>query len=355
LNSYFATVSVKHENTISNTVKIFVKNRAPIVDSLRVGDTVINVKTDVFGTLMYTCVLDTESNVSLRIACSDPDPKDKSALNVSWRANDSTRLTWDRVTNTTAIYHAPVTVFKDTIRVRVYDGHFGEMNLGVILYRPSSNQKPRIDSIVVNTRYYTSTDLNYLYDATVAETLTIKLYDADPDNNIQSRIWSLGAGGMGTLTPLSTGYTTTGYIQSQYICAATKRIDTVKIVVKDSKNLSVAKNIVVTVNNLPPVIDSIRLGSDTTFVVHQAADSVFRFSAAAPDSFSLRLYARDPDADVFATLWQVKRVTGASNTNVQLINYLGLNETYNDTVSIVITDPRGATCRKKLFFNFTKP
>ncbi len=134
----------------SNTAEVKVKNIAPEITSLTIGDTSISVSANIFNENIYQVSADTSGLISLMAQASD---NDGSEISYNWISGNESRI--QSTGEATAYYHVPETNILDTIGVIVYDGDGGNAEAKVVLMKESGVNPFFADSITFgDTVYY---------------------------------------------------------------------------------------------------------------------------------------------------------------------------------------------------------
>jgi hypothetical protein len=340
-------VSTYNESTRSNRVIVYVTNIAPLIDSLRIGASF--QKSD--DTVRYVIpVSDTVKHLGLRAITRDPN-------------NDPLRYDWfshglgvSFTPAQTVLYDVPQKEFCDTITVTVYDGKGGSDAKVIVLSKLSPNKPPAIDSLLVgNTLFLGQDTLLYRYYATVMDTVRFRLYATDKDiGDTFSIKWTNKNSKKASEVPVGKGTTMLwkgdSSLKEMPPRDTVRIIDTVCVVVKDSRGDSAVRSILILQGrkNNPPQIDSVRIDS---VVALKGGSYAYTDSVTVFDTVRLKFYFSDPDTDAFTWSFKGRRPAQYQINTDSTIMYACKDSLWKDTLVVTVKDTKGDSAQKTIVIN----
>ncbi len=354
----YDTVFVKVGLDRSNPVRVNVINRAPIIDSIIIGDTSIAVKEKVYGEDVYHCELDSAGTIPLRLLVNDFDYEDRNILNVAWRSRDSSRIQYDRFVNSKGIFEAeyktPTTNFRDTIFAGVLDGRGGNTRAAVVLYRRNGPSAVSIDSVKIGNSTVYDEDTLIVHEVVSLDSLDIKVFTRSKNLRIRWQAVNKGA-----LTALDSAE---GYFSARYYCSAshckdtlvtdtTITLDDILLVMNDQAGgeSRLHFRILKVPQNKRPSVDSISIDRQ----IFPVDSTVLHKTFGVTDTVELKAFYHDTDeADQGALQGSWESRLGIIETiSSGAARYIALDSSYIDTVTYTVRDPLGF--KKKQDIEFT--
>ncbi|MBD3320130.1 MAG: hypothetical protein GF350_03455 [Chitinivibrionales bacterium] len=302
-------------------------NASPVVDSVRVGDTVFSGNAAVFRLRKLT--LDT-----LRFTTYAHD-FEQDTLTYSWFAWNGTAL--DAGTADTATYTClgsncgdtlRTSVVLDTVKITVTDTRGNSDTAAVQIVH--GNFPPVIDSVRLGdtaTRHDT-VDFRLFQ----GDTLVLQAYTSDTDP------WDTVTTSWTPFSGPGVGLEELGDTAVRYVAKDSTYLDRILVVASDGV-FDTNKAIFVDVFNSEPSIDSITV-SNSTDTVFAGADSMFAYDANGPDTLTMKLYATESDTlygDSAGYAWY-NGSTAVSSADTA--RFVCADSTYSDTLSVIVTDTK---------------
>jgi hypothetical protein len=286
-------VSTGGEQYRSNSVRIFVTNLAPVIDSVKISSTTYKID----DTLRYSIkISDSLPTFLVRVFSHDLN---KNVLSCSW-SGAGTRLI-PAIGTLNATYTIPMFNCFDTIGAEVYDGQGGEdTRVMIITTKKNANRAPVIDSISAKDTLFTENADIYYYSSAKLDSVKFKVSAHDSDlgdalfyqwtNKNLKQVVLRSAGTAATLVWACTSTT------CRDTSKTLKAIDTVSVTVFDNDSARATKTIVIIKGalgtNKPPVFDSLMV-NDTLF---KGTWSIATRKATVRDTIVFRMFAHDPDS-----------------------------------------------------------
>lgn len=351
--TYYDTLFIQVGQSRSNTVRVNVVNLSPFIDSVTVGDTLFKVHEDIYGNNEYSYILDTLTELNLKVSIYDPD---NDPLKVEWKVKVYDTLLFPKADEKQAIYMAPPTNFVDTLTVVVSDGKLGNVQVNIVLKRVTGLSSVSIRQIAFGDTVFTGTApvVNCYVVAIDTDTVIVSYSNFLPDPPVISYTAKKG-----TLTSLSS---VSGSYRARYIYpfpAGTDTIRTDTSIVLDTLSLQMVSSIGDTVRNKiviiqrsvnsPPIIDSLKLGGN---LMRELSSWV-----EPGDSLILRVFSHDPDGvlDSMTVLWTGIDIAGEIvSTTGHSLRYVS-PDSGTDTLLVTVTDTTGFSDERKITLYINQP
>jgi hypothetical protein len=282
----------------SNTVVVKVTNLPVVFDSLKMKDTVFT------GTDMvwkYNTV-DSQKTISFTLYTRDLDGGN-ATVTASDRLNALSPGKTSQFTFT-----VPSGDYVDTSNFIISDGKGGQVICMLVLSHLTPNTPPEFDSLVINKQSITGTDKILKIAFTSFDTLHMRFYAHDKNEDSIKVLWS--AGMASRLKRDSTNTQNATYICStcqDTVNNTTFVVDTLTIKFFDAKKDTLTKKLVIYKGklNLKPEIVSLKVG-DT---ILKGNDSIFVISLKGAKEYPLQDSVSDPDNDSLTSTWLLKETS----------------------------------------------
>jgi hypothetical protein len=324
------------------------KNRPPLIDSVKVQDSVFAGSTTVF---QYSAVR--FDSLHFKVWARDSDAYDN--MQIKWTGKNpkqavlrqkGTDVTWacTSVVCRDTVQTSGARVM-DTVTVTVRDSDSLGVTRSFIIVkgRVVTNSSPLFDSLLLNDSLVKGAWTLVRWSASCNDTLRMRMFAHDPDSLDTAR-FAIKAGDSARLAKISD----TAVL---YICDDTLGRDTLSFLLSDKRTGAVLKQVFINVNNRLPVIDSMECGDS----VFHAGPLFFSYPLTGQDSLSIRIRTHDPDSgDVLKdTIYSssgtlVKRL---SSLNYQFVCQ---DSTYSDTLIAVVRDARMKISSMNIVINIKK-
>ncbi len=324
------------------------KNRAPVLDSVRVKDSVF---AGLFSPVLYTAPFfdslifrayarDSDAIDNLHALWTDKNPK----LAVL-RQKDMT-MTWACTSATCKDTAQPGKVnVMDTVTVLVYDNDSAVVKKSIVIVKGAvvSNKQPSFDSLWINDSCAKGTGDFYRCTATGTDTLRFGFFYHDPDSADTVHVSIKAAYSINIQTLSDTSI--------RYSCNDSIYFDTVTVMLFDKHKSSVEKRIIVDVNNRYPRIDSLRC-DDSLF---QSASAFYSYPALGLDTVVFSIFGYDPDSgDILTDTVLASGAVPVNRIGTMRYQYVCDDSTYSDTLTCVLVDSSLKASIKKVVFDITK-
>lgn len=324
---------------ISNIVEVYVKNLPPVFDSIYIDSVPYSSHDSIVSVKLAPADTDT---VSMRVKVIDPDGDH---VSIDW-AGDKTSLVSDKNQDKpSAFYVPPYGDFRDTVIITMYDGRRGQVIQNVIFYRTSPNSRPVIEQVKINGETLKAGGSVYAYGEVVLDTLYMQVLARDPNNNIDTVIWSAETPGalqwMNAdtleLEPLDS------LLRMGYVCQAkscgdsmtdtTVTIDRIKVDVRDSSGATGRINIEIYqgVGYRPATVDSVVVAGE----LFRGQNTVFALEAFGGDTITMSAHAHDVDTGQIDNItWTGAKEAIFQETEGRTATYVCDSAPYTDTVTL---------------------
>jgi hypothetical protein len=321
------------------------KNRAPLIDSLKVKDTVYTrfVSPPVYA----AAVLD---SLHFRVWPRDSDAG--GTMQAVWAAKNAKQavvrsngfeMTWActsktcRDTLTSGGYRVI-----DTVAVTVRDNMGATVVASVVIVK-GANKPPLFDSLRVNDSLITGTWTRFSWSACAGDSLRLKIYAHDPDS-LDSTRFTIRAGDSARLKSGPGG-------AALYVCRDSLGRDTVSLLLSDTRGASAVRLLIVGVDNRFPLLDSVGCG-DSLF---RSETSLFSYKANGLDSLPIRFYAHDPDAgDMLRDTLYASSGTQAQRVPDAGFLFVCPDSTYVESLTCAVSDSKFKRAKKQIVIGITK-
>ncbi|MBD3390421.1 MAG: hypothetical protein GF418_00260 [Chitinivibrionales bacterium] len=330
-DTIIVTVSDPLDFSARDTILLSV-NLPPVIDSIRINDSLL-------VSPAATIAVDATRNDTVTVVTFARDPEEQ-GVSVSWAASYIPNKL-STVNDSTVRYFTIDDTYRDTLTAVVRDAE--GFTAGQTIYLDIANSRPSIDSVLTPGDTLRFVSPSWSLDATVLEQITMTLFARDVDDNLRGRAWALSEGALGALAEIDPPLHT----QAQYTAIDSLYTDTIIISVDDTKDAVARRRIVVNVNNRPPAIDTVKVGSFGYFV--RTLNEVTH-TTTAPDTLMLTGVAEDPDGDTPAYTWQIGTVVSSGAS----YEYEGLDQAYSDTLILRVHDAKLTADSVSLILKFTK-
>jgi len=343
---FFDTVyiSIDGETKRSNSVKIYITNIAPVIDSIKIGNKSYQIGDTARYYLSFT---DTTSILLIKAFCHDIN---KDTLRYDWYSSrlHSSFLPLQRI-----YYSIPSNEFKDTITLTTYDGKGGNNSKVIIIGKFGQNNLPTIDSINVNST--TFKDINssiFKYYSQTYDTLKFMVYASDKDKGDSLFVSWRNTSAKNNKIISQNGFFMTLICDTMYkkVTLADRLVDTVYITVKDSKADSVKKMIIIIQNkkNNPPQIDSVKI--DSSYIL-KGSEITATYISSVRDTILITSYFYDADSDSLSFYCLGKIPSQYSKISGNIYKYYCKDSLYKDTLLLVVKDIKGDSAKKNLIID----
>ncbi len=326
------------------------RNRPPIIDSIRVKDSVFRGAS---SPVFYAAArLD---SLSFRVWARDSDVvdniviqwTDKNVKQVALRPQGATMtMTWACTSATCKDTVKAGVKIMDTVIVTARDNDSAWTSRTIIIVKGNlgSNKPPVIDSLRINDTLAKGAWTLLRYQATCRDSIRLRMFGHDPDS-ADTIHWTLRALDSTRLKNVSD-------TAALYVCKDTLYRDTLTLMLSDNHLGSAVRQVVIDVNNRYPVLDSIRCG-DSLFA---SSSALYASAAAAMDSLPITLFAHDPDSlDALKdTLYSSGKVVPVRLAGPLQYRYVCRDSTYIDTLTASVKDKMAKTATKKIKLSVTK-
>ncbi len=332
-------VSLNGETVRSNTVKVYVTNIPPVIDSVWINSTSLKGS----DTVRYNCLTsDTNTRFSIRVSAHDIN---NDIIHYEWLSSRGLQLPQFPL----VVYDVPKFQFTDSLYLNCYDGKGGNAIKYILIAKVAPNVPPVLDSIKIGSKTFGSDSLLHTYSVRKIDTLKLRLYARDSDskdsftvtwrhtNSKDSLIRNSSSPSMVTLL------CDTIFRDSN---ALLRTVDTVYAVVKDAQGDSVKTviRIVQGIVNTSPRIDSLRINAN---IQCKGAAALFKDSASARDTFILRVFASDPDSLDSAKIMVYPKVASAlTRVSDTLFRYVAKDSIYTDSILCFAKDTHADSVKK---------
>jgi hypothetical protein len=312
----------------SNKVRVNVLNRAPVIDTLYVGDTAFFVGENIYFQNVYTYYVDTSLQVHIFVKSTDYD-NDVPTL-TCLAVSDSLALKSYTTNPMKRVYQTPMTNFRDTVLVDVYDGHGGKAVLKLVLARVTGITAVEFDSILVNNTTMLRGSAGAFRCSTVSfDTLPLNVF-----TNTQFPVfgWTAGNGTVDSLGPQNFVYRCTLAVRLDTLTVDTAYTIDVLNAFMTNGSLDTARisiSIVKKPLNRRPVLDSI-------WIDGVRYDSIARVQGGI--SLALTSFAHDPDGTTPVIEWRSKASGRIQSQGGSTATYVCLVEPYVDTIIATAAD-----------------
>lgn len=311
----------------------------PVVDSITINDTTLVA--DQSDTLSYLATL--QDTLNIDVWARDPSG---GSVSVSFLNKNPSMVT---KTGSQSFRYLTALPESDIDSTEIVIGGRDSLEKKVSLILSIQNQRPVVDSILIEEDMYTAADPLYSYEATVLDSVSLQVFTHDPDSENVVVGWEILSG------EVSSNIHPDGY-QAQYVCLDTLYQDTILITARDETGGVSEKRVLILVNNSFPVIDSMRI-NDIVFVPQGRDDSLFFYESIAPDTVAFESFAHDPDiGDEISPEWQFRDQDQRLRVfkDRPAIEYISADSSYVDTVVLRVLDSRGAVDTKKILMAFSR-
>ncbi len=286
----FDSVSVTVRAVQSNTVKVNVINRAPVIDSIMVGDTSYFVGENIYSRNVFSYEVDTSLHVYITVWAHDLD---SDVLFSAWRAViDSLALKSFTSSGMKRIYDTPFTNFRDTVFVNIEDGRGGKVDVKLVILRRSGISPVVYDSIRVGATTYRGDSARFVHQVVSLDTLGLTVYTRAQQPIL---IWGASNGNLDSVGAFSATYRCTLSTKTDTLLTdTTVTLDTIRITMTNA-SLDTARTDIIVVKkpaNQRPLIDSITVDG-------VRYDTLAR--ARGGSQITLKAYAHDPDGGAVTT------------------------------------------------------
>jgi hypothetical protein len=362
---YFDTLSARIGLEQSNVVRIYVKNLAPQLCSLVVGDTSVAVAENVYGDHFYTFHVDSvvhpdSIRLPLRLVARDNDALDAHKLVATWQPRIHEDLIFVEngppTRGLAATYYLPETNFSDTIQVTLQDRHT-HIVAHAVLYRTGGKTETHVDSVIVGDSVFTNGSKTMVYHAPILASTRMRVFTTAQKLTAQ---WTAGRDTVKVLPDLGASFAAM-YVCTSAQCTETLTEDTA--IVADTVELTLTSNsgehdtysiIFVRVPaNHHPVIDSVLV--DTVKML-TGTRKLARHEAAVGDTLMLSAYASDAENEVeeLTLEWSsfmADRIVERPGHNSAV--YVCADTACIDTLTITVEDTLQFTATKRVILTVT--
>jgi hypothetical protein len=260
----------------------------------------------------------------LTLEVYDPD---STRLSCIWNVKKG-KLNID--SGTTVVYSAPSFITRDTITVTLSDNELTAKSLIIVNVHDIF---PVIDSMRINSKNYKNLLDTAWYEAFYDEQIIVTTWIRDLDNaDTMKYSWKIKDS-----SRVTTKVDNRLVLRTHF----TRSIDTLSLSIVDgavSKEFKVLLN----VNSPEPVIDSILI--DSTAFKNSEKDIVY--TAAYPDTLTVSVFARDFQGDPITIGCESLLKNRVSKISATMNNYVTVDSSYTDTVTISVHDTKNYTIRK---------
>ena len=324
----------------SNVIKVWVRNLAPVVDSVVVNHTKFALKDTIFR---YAA--DTSRLITATVWCRNAKAEN---IDVAWLSK-SYADSLNKVSSSQAQLKTVSYNFIDTLTAIISNNNGAQIRRKIIITRGDPARGPVIDSLSINTvNRYRSADTTVTFYAVSNDTLTVSLF-AQGFNPFDSLHYAFTGGIRAIFTqPGGVASKDVRYFYNDSIALDSAVLDTVIVLdqinatISDRSGRSVRRHIVYGLARinpaLRPVIDSLRIGSRTIVLDNANPDSIYTYDASIFSTLTVRAYPHKRySADVLAADWSSSLNNGFSSLSgvdyLQALYTCALS-TCDDTVAV---------------------
>jgi|GEM_PF-5556788 len=241
----------------SNRIRVNVLNRAPMIDTLYVGDTAFFIGENIFSQNTYAYKVGTALQVYITVDAYDLDDDVPFAV---WRAAiDSLALRSYTNNSFKRVYQTPLTNFRDTVMVNVEDGHGGKAAIFLVLARTSGVIAVAFDSVRVGTTVLKGDSARFNYPFVAFDTLPLQVFTVTQQPVLA---WSARHGSIDSLAPFTYVYRCTLSTKLDTLTTDTSfALDTLKGIITNASfdTARIAIAVIKRPLNQRPVIDSVKV------------------------------------------------------------------------------------------------
>lgn len=359
LGVQYDSIFVKIGPNLSNAVKVYVYNRAPVIDSISVADTSFAVSINIFSDNIYEVTVDTTGIIDLIISAHDWDKGQM--IKASWRPLKDSALITISEDKMKATYDVPNFNFRDSVVINVFDPKNGSVELVLILIKISGPDPIKVTKIDFGDTTFTDTVAKYMAKEVDYDTvLTQIFYTSSELINVS---WVASSG----IITNADGTTPANEDKAVYVSTDTSdtlttdttiTIDTVTVSLTNSVGDLTQKTIylVKIPANLSPVIDSMLI--DTVILKGQYNQVTgHRYTVLSGETINLRNYAHDPDGGGVVLTYTWKEASGIgmiSDTIGNAITYTAPDSSCKDSLYAIVADDKGFTTSRKIVLTVFK-
>ncbi len=324
------------------------KNRPPLVDSVKVRDSVFagSAAFSVYAAARF-------DSLQFKVWARDSDAYD--IMQIKWTGRNP-KLAALRSKGADMVWACTSAICRDTaqtggarvidtVTVTVRDKDSIAATTSVIIVKGSvvANKPPLFDSLLLNDSLIKGSWSQVRWSATALDTLKFRMYAHDPDSLDTARFSIRTRDSLRLVRKSDTAVS--------YLCGDTLGRDTLSFLLSDKRMESVLKQVLVTVNNRFPLIDSVQC-EDSVFHTGSAG---FAYPCAGRDSLSLRIFARDSDSgDVLTDSIRSSSGTTVGKNATWNYQFICPDSTYRDTLTVMVRDAKMKTARKNILIDITK-
>jgi hypothetical protein len=313
----------------------------PRIDSIRV-DTAMVLKG---SASLFVDSISVRDSVRIKPYFSDPDTD-----SVRWSYKVTRLSQYKSLPDSSIEYYAKDSLLSDTIVFTVKDELGDSAKKTLVL--AATNRYPIIDSVAVGDTgllgksVVRAADTLFVRKDTlfVNDTVPFQLYAHDPDlGDTLSVQWTVSGGKKMLIRDVK------GFFAAFPCTDTMPRDDTVRVTVRDKKQKTAAKAVVLHVKTQrrshPPAIDSVRINAAT---VLKSGSSAYTDSVSGRDTLVFRVFASDPDSG--DTVKWSARASRQSQLSVSAdtVRYVCKDSLYKDTIVLTARDLGGDSARKMI-------
>lgn len=347
-------IFVKVGSVVSNAVVVKVINRAPIIDSIDVGDTSIAVEARIYSDNIFTCSIDSGDVDSSGLLTMElhVHEYDSDFLRATWRpTRDTGRILIPGSPDQTllAVYNTKSpTRFRDTVNITVSDGRLGDVDMSIVLVKVTGSDPIRVDSLRFRDTVFADTGKSvFTYECVTIDTALVRLYTNAAG---VSASWEAATG----VVVDTSGSGAARGVLALYECRSRTCDDTVKSDTKvylDSVSVTLTNRygdvttksvrIVRKPANARPVIDNVVIGAE----LYTARRISYLMDIAPGDTIEMEVGYHDVDnaRTSLAVVWEGYR--GGTLTRdseaPKLAEYVAKQFNYCDTLDVIVRDSLG--------------
>ncbi len=350
----YDSVIVRIGPDVSNAVKVYVTNRAPIIDSIQIADTSIKVHENIYSNNMYELKIDTIGKIDMQITARDWD--NYQTLKAYWRPLKDTTLITISEDKMKATYNVPLYNFRDSIIIRVYDTKAGDVEIVLILVKTSGVDPIKVTRLVFGDSVFTDTTSTYTVKQVAYDTVATEIAYLSADEITIG--WSAAKGLMvnrdGTTPAIRDK---AFYISSDNTDTLTTdtviTIDTIIVTLRNKVGDLTQKTIILQKipANLRPVIDSVLIDT-ITFKGSYNDSTGYPYTIFAQKTVPLKVFARDPDRKgerAVTYTWDPSAILGIiSDSTGPSITYTAPDSSTIDILYFSAIDPLNFKTTRKI-------